>query len=181
MKVLIPLAEGCEEMEAVIMIDVLRRVGWDVFTAGLGSTQVLASRGVRLVSDGLWEAVDSASFDMLLLPGGKGGTDQLCAHAGVQQAIRSFVAKEKWLGAICAAPLALFKAGVLEGRSFTCYPGVEAAMGAVGTQRLADRVVVDGRLVTSQGPGSTFEFTMQLIALGESVALSDAVRAELLV
>ena len=100
-------------------------------------------------------------------------------HAGVQQALRDFSAKGKWIGAICAAALALNEAGILEGKRFTCYPGVEQKLPA-DVQPVDEIVVVDGRLITSQGPGTAFEFALKVIAECSSPNKSGEVRAGLL-
>ena len=179
MKALIPIANGCEEMEAVIMIDTLRRAEWNVTVVGLTDGTIEASRGVKLVPDLLWEQIEPTDFDVLLLPGGFDGTMALCEHAGVQQALRNFNEQGKWIGAICAAPLALHTAGILEGKRFTCYPGVEEKLPR-HFQRLEKTVVVDGRLITSQGPGTAFEFVLKVIAECGSYDSSSSVRAGLL-
>jgi 4-methyl-5(b-hydroxyethyl)-thiazole monophosphate biosynthesis len=179
MKVLIPMANGCEEMEAVIIIDTLRRAEWDVTTAGLTAGTIEASRGVKLVPDTTWDQINPDDFDMLLLPGGFGGTEALMTHAGVQQALRDFNEKKKWVGSICAAALALHEAGVLTGKRFTCYPGVEEKL-PPNVQPVNEIVVVDGHLITSQGPGTAFEFALKVIAECSSPNLSAEVRAGLL-
>jgi 4-methyl-5(b-hydroxyethyl)-thiazole monophosphate biosynthesis len=179
MKALVPIANGCEEMEAVIIIDTLRRAEWDVTVAGLTAGTIEASRGVKLVPDAAWEQINPAAFDVLLLPGGFGGTQALCAHKGVQQALRDFDAKGKWVGSICAAALALNEAGILEGKKFTCYPGVEQKLPA-NIQPVDEIVVVDGHLITSQGPGTAFEFALKVIAECSSPNKSAEVRAGLL-
>jgi 4-methyl-5(b-hydroxyethyl)-thiazole monophosphate biosynthesis len=178
MKALIPIADGSEEMEAVIVIDTLRRARWEVVVAGLSDGPITASRGVKLVPDVAWEQIDPADFDILILPGGAGGTKALMEHAGVQQALRDFDAAGIWIAAVCAAPRALNQAGVLDGRRFTCYPGVEETL--PNLTRSNDSVVVDGRLITSQGPGTTFEFALSIIAECDSLAVSDEVRSGLL-
>ena len=179
MKALVPIANGCEEMEAVIIIDTLRRAEWDVTVAGLTAGTIEASRGVKLVPDTSWDQINPDDFDVLLLPGGFGGTEALCKHAGVQQALRDFNENGKWIGSICAAALALHAAGILEGRRFTCYLGVEQKLPS-HFQRLEEIVVVDGHLITSQGPGTAFEFALKVIAECSSPNLSDEVRAGLL-
>lgn len=179
MKVLIPIANGSEEMEAVILIDTLRRAEWDVTVAGLTTGTIVASRGVKLVPDTTWDQINPDDFDMLLLPGGFGGTEALMKHEGVQQALRDFDAKGKWIGAICAAALALNEAGILAGRRFTCYPGVEEKLPS--NIRPSDEiVVVDGHLITSQGPGTAFEFALKLIEECGSPNTAASVRAGLL-
>jgi 4-methyl-5(b-hydroxyethyl)-thiazole monophosphate biosynthesis len=176
---LVPIADGCEEIEAVIIADTLRRAGWDVVLAGLhGNEPVTASRKVKIIPDARWETLDLLSFDLIILPGGAGGTKALCEHDGVQETLRIFNIEEKWIAAICAAPLALHKAGVLKGRAFTCFPGVEKEM------HRADRsdkpVVVDRNLVTSQGPGTAFAFALKLIELLETEQAAEKIRNELI-
>lgn len=178
-RALIPLVDGCEEMEVVILADVLRRAGWTVTLAGLnGMEPVTASRGVRLLPDEQWEMLDLLSYDVILLPGGMGGTKNLCAHEGVQETLRIFDIGEKWIAAICAAPLALYRAGVLDGRAFTCYPGVEEQTGR--SDRLDVPVVVDGHVVTSQGPGTAIALAIELIRQIDSPATADSVASGLL-
>ncbi len=178
-RALIPIADGCEEMEAVIVADTLRRAGWNVVLAGLhGIAPVTASRKVKIVPDARWEELDLLSFDLIILPGGAGGTRALCEHDGVQEALRIFEIEEKWISAICAAPLALHKAGVLKGRAFTCYPGVEKEMHR--PDRSDEAVVVDRNLVTSQGPGTAFAFALKLIELLDNPAAAETVRSGLL-
>ena len=179
MKALVPLANGCEEMEAVIIIDVLRRAGWEVVTAGLGEGPVEAAHGNRLLPDTTWEAVDPAEFDILLTPGGYGGTMALAAHEGVLRAIRDFNAQGKWIASICASPLVLNAAGVLEGRRFCCYPGVEENLPAT-VQPIDERVVVDGNIVTSQGPGTAFDFALKVVEVCGDPEAARSVRQALL-
>jgi DJ-1 family protein len=169
---LVLLAPGCEEMEAVIVLDVLRRAGVRVVGAGLEAGVLVASRGVRLEPDLPLDAVgDAKDFDALILPGGMGGTRALREDARVRDLVLHYAqAPGKILACICAAALVLDAAQVLEGRTYTCYPGVEKE---IRHGERADRaVVVDGRLVTSQGPGTAFAFALKLVAMlrGESVA-----------
>ena len=179
MNALVPLASGCEEMEAVIIIDTLRRAGWNVTAAGLTVGIIEAANGVKLVPDTTWDQINPEEFDVLLTPGGFGGTMALCEHEGVQQALRDFDSKGKWIGAICASPLALHAAGILEGKKFTCYPGVEEKLPPT-VQPVNEVVVVDGHLITSQGPGTAFEFALKVIAECGSPSTAAEVRAGLL-
>ncbi|MBT8042503.1 MAG: DJ-1/PfpI family protein [Pontiella sp.] len=179
MKALIPIAHGSEEMEAVILIDTLRRAEWDVTVAGLTAGTIEASRGVKLVPDTTWDRINPDDYDVLLLPGGFGGTEAFMKHAGVQQALRDFNAQGKWIGSICAAALALNEAGILAGRKFTCYPGVEEKLPS-NVQPVQETVVVDGHLITSQGPGTAFEFALKVIAECSSPNKSKEVRSGLL-
>ncbi len=173
-RALIPVADGSEEMETVILVDVLRRAGWEVVLASIqGKGPITGARGVKLLPAACWETLDLLSFDILALPGGAGGTKALCKNDGVQEALRIFDIEEMWIGAICAAPLALHKAGVLKNRAFTCYPGIEKEMKR--KDRSDDPVVVDGHIVTSQGPGTAIPFALKLIELIDGAEASEQV------
>jgi len=178
MRVLIPLAEGVEEMEAVILMDVLRRAGWKVVSAGLEAGPVTASRGVRLLPDADWDDLAPGDFDLLLLPGGGGGTERLCADDRVIGTAREFADSGRWVAAICAAPLALHKAGLLDGKSFTAYPSVKGDLPARGYQE--EPVVQDGKLLTSRGPGTAFALALALIAAMDDPAKARRVADEML-
>jgi 4-methyl-5(b-hydroxyethyl)-thiazole monophosphate biosynthesis len=163
-RALIPIADGSEEIETVTLVDVFRRAGWDVVLASIqGDGPITASRGVRLIPDAQWEKLDLSTFDLIALPGGLGGTQALCKNDGVQEALRIFDIEGLWIGAVCAAPLALHRAGILKNRAFTCYPGVEKEMKRA--DRSEELVVADGNIVTSQGPGTTMAFALKLIEL----------------
>ncbi len=163
--VLIPLAYGVEEMEAVILTDVWRRAAWKVDLVSLAPGPVLASRGVRLLPDADWNSVHPEHYDILALPGGLGGTETLCADPRILHTIRMFNQQpDKWLVAICAAPLVLQAAGILNSkRRVTCHPSVAQRLTEVSL--LPDRVVQDGHLVTSQGPGTALELALAVVAL----------------
>ena len=161
--VLIPLVDGVEEIEAVIIIDVLRRAQWSVTAVGMQDGAVTASRNVRLVPDKPWAAVNPGDFDILMIPGGSGGVEKLAADVRLLDVIRMFERSGKWIGAVCAGPLVLQAAGILKGRKVTCHPGAAPKLTVTG--RSSDRVVVDGKLVTSQGPGTSFEFALTMVRL----------------
>lgn len=161
--VVIPLADGVEEMEAVIMVDTLRRAQWSVMTASVATAgrEVKASRGVGLLADVMWADTSLEDVDVLLLPGGAGGTEVLRRQEEVLAAVQAFAASGKWVGAICAGPLVLQDAGVLADRRATCHPSVRKDLRAGSI--VDDRVVIDNRVITSQGPGTAFEFALSLI------------------
>ena len=163
-RVLIPMADGVEEMEAVIVIDVLRRAQWSVTAASVGhDIAVTASRGVRLVADCLWRDIGSLDqYNGIVVPGGAGGTKALCSRMDVLHALQVLNNTGKQIGAICAGPLVLQAAGLLDGRRFTCYPGVEKEIR--NAIHCSGNVVRDGNLITSRGPGTAFEFTLALIS-----------------
>lgn len=170
-KVLVPLADGVEEMEAVISIDTLRRAEWEVVSVGLKEGTVTASRGVCIQPDTIWDDIDYKSFDVLLLPGGGGGVQLLAGDPRVLDAVRYFSDERKWIAAVCAGPLVLQQAGILAGKKVTCHPGVVEMLKV--THRSEDAVVVDGKLVTSQGPGTSFSFALKLVELIDGQAKAE--------
>ncbi len=161
MNALIPVVNGSEEMEVVIVADVLRRAAWRVVIAGLNPGAITAAHGVRLLPDAEWNAIKPDTFDWLIIPGGAEGVAAMARDERVLSVVRQFASAQKQLAAICAGPLVLQAAGVLTGRRVTCHPGVSAEL----TQgaRNNERVVIDGHLITSQAPGTTFEFALAIV------------------
>ena len=163
-RVLVPLADGCEELEAVTVIDLLRRAGVEVVTAGLGEGPVTASRGVVLMPDRALDDVLDDDFDMIVLPGGLPGADHLDADARIHSLLQRMAEQGRYTAAICAAPKVLLNAGLLDGHKATAYPGaIDGQQMAAGSQLLSDAVVTDGRVVTSRGPGTAMDFALELI------------------
>lgn len=160
---LIPLAEGCEEIEAVTLIDLLRRAEVEVTTASLTAGPVRASRGVVLMADATLAEVAGATFDLIVLPGGGGGAERLRADTGLLERIRAQHAAGRYLAAICAAPSVLAAAGVLAQRRATSFPGWLKADAAPGLQLESAPVVRDGHIFTSRGPGTAMDFALILI------------------
>lgn len=164
--VLILLAQGCEELEAVTLIDILRRADIRVVSASLDQQlEVTASRGVRLIADTTLDAVDDESFDMLILPGGMSGAQQLNADQRIHARIHQQLEQGKYVAAICAAPSVLASAGVLNGRNATCYPGFidPEAFPEISLQEQA--VVTDGNILTSRGPGTAMDFALAIVEI----------------
>jgi len=170
-KVIVPLANGVEEMEAVIIIDTMRRAGWQVSGMSLKEETVIASRQVKILADALWKDINTEDFDMIVLPGGAGGTDKLCKDVRIIETIKEFYNKGKIVAAICAAPLVLQTAGILEGKKITCHPAVREKTNV--PEILDEPVVIDGNIITSQGPGTTFLFALSIIALVEGKEKAD--------
>jgi protein DJ-1 len=162
-RALVLLARGAEEIETVAVVDVLRRGGVDVVLAGLdGPEPVPCSRGVVLSPDlGLGEA--EGPFDAVVLPGGGEGARRLAESEAVAELLRGQEDSGRLVAAICAAPLALAAAGVGAGRALTSHPSARERLAAHGDYR-EERVVIDGGLVTSRGPGSAIEFALAILA-----------------
>jgi len=179
-RALIPLAAGCEELEAVTLIDLLRRAGIEVVTAGLAPGPVTASRGTVLVPDSTLAAVADQAFDLVVLPGGLPGADHLAADPVLQGLLRRHAQGDGLTAAICAAPKVLASAGLLAGKSATCYPGAVDTAAHPDTRWLSEPVVVDGRVVTSRGPGTAMDFALALIERLLGRQRRDEVEAKLL-
>ena len=166
-KVLVPLATGCEEVEAVTIIDLLRRAGIEVVTAGLeATTQVVrASRGTLLMPDMSLDQALHQEYDMVALPGGQPGADNLNADQRIHTLLARMAKDEKYIAAICAAPKVLAKAGLLEGRRATSFPGSLNQAHLAGVQYQETPVVQDGHIITSRGPGTAMDFALRLIEI----------------
>jgi len=162
-KVLIPIAQGCEELEAVTIIDLLRRARIEVVTAGLEPGVVRASRGVALVPDTTLDEALQSDYDMVVLPGGAIGADNLENDNRVLELLRKMANSEKFTAAICAAPKVLARAGLLDGKRATSFPGVLEALHLKNTSIANESVVMDGKILTSRGPGTAMDFALQLI------------------
>ena len=162
MKVLVPLADGFEEMEGIIIIDVLRRAGLEVRTASIRPGEVLASRKTRHLADTTLDAVRSDFFDAVVLPGGGEGARNLAASSDLAEILKKMKQSGKLIGAICAAPNVLLQHGILgETDRFTLHPDTLPVEYA-GTY-VDEHVVRNGRIFTSKGPGTAFEFALAIV------------------
>lgn len=177
--VLVPLAEGFEEMEAVTIIDILRRAGIRVLVAGLQEGPVKASRGVSVVPDMSLDEALREELDMVVLPGGLPGSDNLDKDPRIHGALKKMADSGKFAGAICAAPAVLANAGLLEGKTATSYPGVLDKMNVPGVTFKPDKVVRDGKVITSRGPGTAIDFALAIVEMLEGEAKRDEVEKDL--
>lgn len=160
---LVVLAPGFEEVEALAVVDILRRAGVEVVCAATVDGPVEGRNGIRVLADASLDDALGRTFDLVVLPGGKVGTDNLRADARVIELVRGQHSAGRLIAAICAAPTVLAAAGLVEGRRVTSHPSVRGELG--GAVLTDDRVVVDGRIVTSQGPGTALEFAFKLAEL----------------
>ena len=161
-RILVPLAAGFEEIEAIVPVDVWRRAGFAVTTAALADNPVTASRQTKHVADALLPEVLDLPYDLIFLPGGRPGADNLAA---CQPLLRRLVRQRDEnlrLAAICAAPLALNAAGLLAGKKFTCHPTAAADLADV--KPVAERVVLDSQLLTAVAAGAAFDLALAVVA-----------------
>ncbi|HKJ87909.1 MAG TPA: DJ-1 family glyoxalase III [Gammaproteobacteria bacterium] len=164
--VLMPLAEGFEELEAITIADVLRRGGIEVVLAGLNGTgAVTGSRETRVVPDAALDDVMDREFDMITLPGGMPGVDHLKRDERIKKLIDRHQKEGRFTTAICAAPSILAAYGYLEGRQATSNPKFINQVNIGGVDYVEDPVVVDGSLVTSRGPGTAMDFGLKLVEM----------------
>ncbi len=180
-KVLVILAEGFEELEAVTVIDLCRRAGFGVTSCGLDllPQPIKASRGMVIVPDAALDQVRDENFDIVVLPGGQPGSDNLRADPRVLDLIRRQHQSGGWVAAICAAPMVLAAAGVLGGAEATAYPGCLESMNLSDTEIREEAVVVAGKIITSRGPGTAMDFALRIISESGGTELTAKVESGL--
>jgi 4-methyl-5(b-hydroxyethyl)-thiazole monophosphate biosynthesis len=160
--VYVHLADGFEEIEALTVVDLLRRAGIETWTVSMTERlPVKGSHEIKVIADVLFEDAVYSNCDMIVLPGGNPGFKNLDAHEGLLEKIYSFNNQGKWLAAICAAPSVLGHAGVLEGKKATCYPGLEKEL--TGADFVTDPVVSDQKVITSRGASTAIAFALKII------------------
>lgn len=160
-RVLVPLAQGCEELEAVTIIDILRRAGIEVVSAGLENGPVTASRGVRLLPDKTLDEALRQDYDMVALPGGLPGSDHLGDDERITGLLRTMNESGRFVGAVCAAPKVLARSGLLKGKKATAFPGVLQA--EKHPDITGDAVTRDGTVITSRSVGTVMDFALAII------------------
>jgi len=162
-KILVPLAHGFEEIEAITIVDILRRGDIDVITASLSDDLfVIGAHNVTIKADTNLQSINIDTVDMIILPGGWDGTKALASDQTVQNILKTMNKNNKLIGAICAAPYALDKAGVLKNK-FTCYPSVETNIEAKGYIGNGANVIEDENIITSKGPATAMEFALEIV------------------
>jgi 4-methyl-5(b-hydroxyethyl)-thiazole monophosphate biosynthesis len=176
-KVLVLFADGSEELEAVTVINILRRGGIDVTLAGLHGGALRGSRGTVLQPDATLDEALTHDYDMVVLPGGQPGSTNLKSDARVIKLVQRMAAQGQYVSAICAAPSVLATAGLLDGKRATSFPGSLDAFPRVLRQPQA--VVEDGKLITSRGPGTAMDFALTLVERLTGKARRDEVEAGL--
>lgn len=177
--VLLPLAEGFEDLEVVAVIDVLRRAGIGVVVAGLGAGPVRGSRETTIVPDARLDDVMDRDFDMLVLPGGMPGVKHLREDARIKKLIERYRESARYTAAICAAPSILAAYGALAGKRATSNPKFRDQVAITGVDYSEDDVVTDGSLVTSRGAGTAIPFALKLVELLAGAAKREEVESGL--
>ena len=178
-KVLIPLAAGFEEIEAVTNIDVLRRASIEVVTVSLDSLDVMGDHDIPIIADKRIDQVNIDEFDAIVLPGGMPGAGNLRDNAKVLEYVRKIDEKGGLVAAICAAPMVLEAADLLEGKNATSYPGFAKEMQSCNYKE--DRVVIDGNIITARGPGVAMEFALTIVEYLRDKEYADDLRDSMIV
>lgn len=177
--VYVHLAEGFEEIEALTIVDVLRRADIDVKTVSVsGGRMVKGTHGVNVEADMVYDDVDYEKCEMIVLPGGLPGATNLQEHEGLSRHIKCFAENGKKIAAICAAPMILGKYGVIDGKKATIYPGMESEL--TGAQSVDENVVIDGDIITGMGPALAMEFALALVESLKGSKVREDVAAGLL-
>jgi len=164
MKIAVHLAEGFEEIEAISIIDVLRRAGLEVIVVSVvNDLKVTGSHRIQVVADQLFDDVNYDLVDMIVLPGGMPGTTNLNNNTGFKKQIEDFNKKGKFLGAICAAPLVFGELGILKGKKVTCYPGFEDYLH--GAEITGASTEIDGNIITGKSAGVAIQFAINIVEM----------------
>ncbi|MCX8129877.1 MAG: DJ-1/PfpI family protein [Clostridia bacterium] len=182
MKVYLHLADGFEEIEAISVVDILRRAGIETQTVSItGRKEVHGVHDIKVISDILFEDADYSSADMIILPGGGPGTENLNNHTGLKEEIRNFSEQGKWLAAICAAPTVLGRLGLLQDKSAVCYPGCESNLTGANICSKEITTITDGKIITSRGPGTCLEFALKIVEALKGMETVNRLRAGMII
>jgi 4-methyl-5(b-hydroxyethyl)-thiazole monophosphate biosynthesis len=177
MKVMVPFAEGFEEVEALTIVDVLRRAGIQVDTVGVVGSVINSAHGIRIMVDKKLSEVTHTDYDAIILPGGNPGYINLGRSTQVIEMVKKFNSQNKLIGAICASPSILAKEGLLDNKRATIYPGNEKLLAYPRDKP----VVIDGNIITSQGPGTAMEFALKIVEKLLGLDKAQKLRQELVV
>ncbi|MGE4170735.1 MAG: DJ-1 family glyoxalase III [Candidatus Margulisiibacteriota bacterium] len=165
-RALLMLAPGFEEIEAIVVLDVLRRAKIEVVTASLDQHLVRGAHDLQVIADALLSEVEETLFDAVVLPGGEPGTTHLAASQAVKNCLQNHHKAQKWVAAICAAPRILESLGILQGKKATSFPGTRPKL--VSCEYVEVPVVVDGNVITSRGVGTALPFALELVRVLQS-------------
>ena len=179
-KIAVHLAEGYEEIEAISIIDVLRRADFSVTIISISEKlEVEGSHGVKIIADKSFKEVDYELIDMIILPGGMPGAANLNEHLGLREQILNFNESKKMLAAICAAPLVFGNLGILKNKKATCYPGYENQLhGAIAT---GEDIEVSENIITGKGAGVAIDFALKIVEILKNKKFADELGKKMIV
>ncbi len=179
-KIAVHLAEGYEEIEAISIIDVLRRADLNVTIVSISEKlEVVGSHGIKIIVDKLFKEVDYELIDMIILPGGMPGAANLNEHLGLREQILNFNESKKMLAAICAAPLVFGNLGILKNKKATCFPGYENQLhGAITT---GENIEVSENIITGKGAGVAIDFALKIVEILKNKKFADDLGKKMIV
>ncbi len=179
-KIAVHLAEGFEEIEAISIIDVLRRADLNVTIVSISEKlEVVGSHGIKIIADKLFKEVDYELIDMIILPGGMPGAANLNEHLGLREQILNFNESKKMLAAICAAPLVFGNLGILKNKKATCFPGYENQLhGAIAT---GENIEVSENIITGKGAGVAIDFALKIVEILKNKKFADDLGKKMIV
>ena len=177
-KIIVPISNGFEEIEAISIIDICRRAQIEVTIAALENLETLGAHNIKITADCMINEIEEKDFDMIVLPGGLPNAFTLAENEKVQSLLKQFKEKDKNIGAICAAPYALHKANVLN-KNFTCYPSFEEKIRVNGYQSNTP-VVKDEKVITSRGPATAMNFALEIIKVLKGDQVSNNIKEAVL-
>lgn len=179
MKVAVYFATGYEEIEALGTVDILRRAGIEVILVGVDGKKVTSSHKISIEMDAVIEDVDHNEIDMMVIPGGVPGVNNLAASWLLMENLKKFKNEGKWIAAICAAPgVVLGQAGLLEDQKATCYPGYEENL--LGCEYVDEKVVVSGKFISAKGAGVSLEFAYKILEILKDKETADFIRHKMI-
>lgn len=179
-KIAVHLADGFEEIEAVTIIDVLRRAEFEVTIISITQNlEVTGSHNIKITTDQLFEDTNYKTIDMIILPGGMPGSVNLNNHSGLRKEIIEFNINGKQLGAICAAPLVFGELGILKNKNATCYPGFETQL--KGANTTGKNIELAGNIITGKGVGVTMQFALKIVEMFKGKKFAEELAAKMIV
>lgn len=179
MKVAVYFATGYEEVEALSVVDVLRRGGVEVSMVGVTGKTVASARQISINMDQTIDEVDHSQIDMMVLPGGLPGVDNLKVSETLVKHLKAFKEEGKWLAAICAGPSVLGELGLLQGEKATCFPGFEDKL--LGAEVVNERAVVSNHVITGKGAGAALEFALTILSVIKGKEAADKVAKSMII
>jgi len=174
-KIVVPISNGFEEIEAISIIDICRRAEIEVTVAALENITTTGAQNIKVTADCMIENINESDFDMIVLPGGLPNAFTLAENAKVQSLLKQFKQSDKNIGAICAAPYALHKADVLN-ENYTCYPSFEQKIRLDGYQNDKSSIITDKKVITSRGPGTAMDFALEIVSILKDKETSQNIR-----
>lgn len=178
-KIIVPISNGFEEIEAISIIDICRRADIEVTIAAVENILTVGAHSIKIEADCMIEDINSNDFDMIVLPGGLPNAFTLADNEKVQSLLKEFKKQDKNIGAICAAPFALHKADVLN-ETYTCYPSFEKKIKENGYKD-SDSVIVDKKVITSKGPATAMDFALEIVKILKGSKIYEEMKSALLV